>query len=75
MIVDNQMKRETSSVFRIISAIIVVALSVFGMSLRGLEMVKALTPSTLTIRGYKNRLISGGINASTAPLKSARDCK
>jgi len=69
------MKIETSRVFRIISAIIEVALSVLGMSFKNLEIAAAaLTLSTLIIRGCRNRLISGGINASTTPLQIALDC-
>jgi hypothetical protein len=65
------MKIETSRVFRIISAIIDVALSVFGMSFKDLEIANALTSSTLIIRGCRNRLNSGGIHASTIPLQIA----
>jgi hypothetical protein len=60
-IVVNHMKFETSRVFRIISAIIEVALSVFGMSFKDLEIANALPTSTSMIRGYRNRLISEGL--------------
>jgi hypothetical protein len=56
------------------SAIIEVPLSVIGMSFKDLEIANALTPSTLMIREYKNRLISGGTNAHKNPLKIALDC-
>ena len=45
-IVVNHMKIETSRIFRAISAIIEIALSVLGMPFKDLEMANALTSST-----------------------------
>jgi hypothetical protein len=50
-IVEKSMQIDTTRVFRTISAIMHAALSVFGMSLRGLEMVKALVPMAIKTRG------------------------
>ena len=65
------MNTETSRVFRIISAITEVALSMCGKRFKDLEMANTLTLSTLIIRGCRNRLNSGGIDASTTPLQIA----